>query len=62
MSDSDDFEFPEPRGTGMTCDHGADWSPEKPGAQCANDATTYCSGCECWRCEKHDCACDEEFV
>lgn len=41
---------------GMECDHGSDGAP---GAQCRKGATHYCTGCECWRCAAHNCACDD---
>lgn len=28
---------------------------------CAAIATTYCDGCECWRCEKHECECGKDL-
>ena len=40
----------------IECDHGCDLPPSADG-KCVNEATSYCSGCECWRCDAHDCDC-----
>ena len=35
----------------------ADEIPRCDATGCNRDATNYCTGCECWRCESHDCEC-----
>lgn len=46
LSDNDDY---------MQCDFGL---VERAGEQCVAEAQSYCSGCECWRCDEHDCECE----
>lgn len=35
-------------------------SPDLPNGYCGARWKSYCTGCECWRCEKHECECGRE--